>query len=152
MLQLTTRMEINVTAKTVAADIGQLSTFVVKNRVPVVVTDPQFLETITLDRLKFGGGRTGRLAYKIICTVDFPRGKAYALEKLRDLPENVIFLADGFDILLTGGRSAHQTRQEEAQPSGFRPGCPRQRATSRHEKRLGYLVSAPGCGGPERSR
>lgn len=112
MLQLTTRMEINVTAKTVAADIGQLSTFVVKNRVPVVVTDPQFLETITLDRLKFGGGRTGRLAYKIICTVDFPRGKAYALEKLRDLPENVIFLADGFDILLTGGRSDKEVLNE----------------------------------------
>jgi hypothetical protein len=112
MLQLTTKMEINVTARTLAADIGQLSTFIIKNRIPAVVTDSQFLETLTLDRLKFGGGRTGRLAYKIICAVDFPRGKAYALEKLRNLPENVVFLADGFDILLTGGRTDKEVLNE----------------------------------------
>ena len=106
MFDTTTRLEVNVfRGETASVDINQLSGFMIKNRIPVVVTEPSFIEPMVLDRSRFNG------QYKIICAIDFFDGKHYALEKIRDLMQ-VAFLADGFDIMITPNRSDKETLNE----------------------------------------
>lgn len=106
MLSYSTKMEVNLfNSKSVATDMQQLSNFIIKNRIPVVVTEPDFVENVILDRNKFSP------AYKIICAVDFSTGKHYALEKIRDLPRNAL-LADGFEFRVTHGKSDKESLNE----------------------------------------
>ena len=106
MFQITTRLEINVSnASTYNADLRGLATFVIKNRIPAVVVSPEFLEPVLFEKGK-------KLAnFKVICLVGFPDGKGFALEKFRDLPQQSM-MADGFEVMLTPGRSDKECLNE----------------------------------------
>lgn len=92
-------MEVNLLRSRMASgDHINLARWVIKNRVPVIVVDPLYVEASLVERVKHRG------QYKIICSVDFESGKHYGLEKMRPLPKSIM-TADGFDILLTSNRT-----------------------------------------------
>lgn len=106
MFQITTKMEVNIRrGKTAATDMFQLSTFLIKSRIPAVVVEPEFVENILIDRSKYVN------AYKVICAVDFHNGKHFALEKIRDLPQAALS-ADGFEILVSPNRPDKESLNE----------------------------------------
>ena len=105
MFNITTKFELNL-QKATPAEASMASTYAVKNRVPAVVVSPElFLMSVNETAMK-------RAQYKIIVAVDFEHlGKNYALDKIRDLPEEIID-ADGFDILLTPKVTMIETNNE----------------------------------------
>jgi hypothetical protein len=107
MFAQTSKMEINLLHNTGRVDFGgnQLSTFVIKNKVPAVVCVPELVEIVAVDRSQFSH------RYKIICAVDFNNGRNYGLAKVRDLPQSCL-MADGFEVRLTAGRSDKETLNE----------------------------------------
>lgn len=106
MFDITTRLEVNVLrGANVTSDFNNLSNFLVKHRVPVLVVDPTFIAPVLIERMRF------RAQYKIVCAVDFDTGKRYAMEKLRPLPQE-IFKADGLDILLSANRADKESFNE----------------------------------------
>ena len=78
----------------VASSFSQLGTFMVKYKMPAVVTDPMFIDGVLFEKIKCGD------RFKVICAVDFDGGKGYAGEKFRNLPRSAVS-ADGFDILIS---------------------------------------------------
>lgn len=105
MLQLTTKLELNVfNTKSLAMDMPHIGSFVIKNRVPCVVTVPELIDTILFERSKFSP------AFKVICAVDF-FNKNYALQKIRNLSNNV-FMADGFEFRVSSGRNDKESLNE----------------------------------------
>lgn len=104
MLEYTTKMEINV-LRGRNIDIRDISTFVIKNKIPAIICEPEYIDILILDRNKYQG------AYKIICAVDFWDGNNYAMEKIKYLPQSVM-VADGFEILATPNRSDKETFNE----------------------------------------
>lgn len=110
MLQISTKLEINL-LRNMKFQPGthDLSSFVIKNRVPAVVAEPEHIEILVTDRARFGP--KSALSYKIICAVEFWDDKKYALEKVRDLPQSAL-MADGFEVLLTPGRADKEALNE----------------------------------------
>jgi len=103
MIQYTTKMELNVIdRKTNPAQVGQ---FLVKNSCPAVVVLPELVAPFMVDR----SIKRGR--YKIICMVDFPDGKNFAMQKLRDL-SNDAMAADGFDIVCSKNKTFTESLNE----------------------------------------
>lgn len=105
MLHLTTKMEVNLLGDFDASDMNQLSTFIIKNKVPAVVVEPVYVENAIIDRNKYSP------AYKIICAIDFEKGKSFALDKMYEIPTSAL-LADGFEIRVTHGRSDKESLNE----------------------------------------
>jgi hypothetical protein len=103
MFQISTKLEVNLLKNSqFQAGSHDISTFVIKNRIPAVVTEPEYVEIMVTDRARFGPKHAP--SYKIICAIGFWDEKKYALEKIRDLPQNAL-MADGFEVLVTPGRS-----------------------------------------------
>lgn len=106
MYQVTTKLEVNIRKSiNIAADAADLATFMIKNKIPAVVVDPEFLELIMIERNGYKG------PYKVICTVDFETGKAYAMDKLINSPK-AIFEADGVEFLLTPNKNDKESLNE----------------------------------------
>jgi deoxyribose-phosphate aldolase len=112
MFNITTRLEVNIQGMAAGADINGLSTFISKSKIPVIVSDPAYIEGILVERTKFRG------QYQVICTVDFPNGKHFASEKMRDLPK-ASMLADGFDIMVSAKKTDRESLNELRAISDF---------------------------------
>lgn len=99
---LTTRFELNLTPSVnpiTAANWAQ------KHRCPVIVTPPEHVAPLMVNRA------TKNAQYQIIVTLDFPSGKSYAMDKLRNASGD-FSACDGCDILLSGGKSQVETKNE----------------------------------------
>jgi hypothetical protein len=107
LFNYTSKLEVNVRqGPTAASDFVNLPTFLIKNRIPVLIIDPAFIEAAIVDRSRCNGN------YQIITTVDFDTlGKSYALEKITHLPR-VAFNIDGLEILLTANRNDKESLNE----------------------------------------
>jgi hypothetical protein len=79
--------------------------FLIKNRVPVIVTAPEYIAHL----IAYRAARRGQ--YKIICALDFPKGNNFAMDKIyRTHPD--LAAADGYDILLTNRKSGVESKNE----------------------------------------
>jgi len=100
---ITSRFEINVLESNVnpitAADWAQ------KHRCPAVVVGPQHVAPLMANRAAKSG------QYHIIAALDFPKGSHFAMDKLRIAGQD-FSVCDGVDVLLTGGRTQVETRNE----------------------------------------
>lgn len=65
-----------------------------------------------------GGRGRVRGRFKIITPVDWPKGDGFGLAKFRGLSTDALD-ADGFEIMLTGGKTELETRQEAIQFGEF---------------------------------
>jgi len=70
------------------------SEFAVKNRCPAVVTIPELISHAAISRGVLNGN------YKILSTVDWPKGNRSLFDKFRGMPSEAL-AADGFEILLS---------------------------------------------------
>lgn len=98
------RLEINVSLD-FKTDFGNLGSFVKKHGVPAVVVPPELVGPTILDRVR------SQSVFKIICSVDFPAGKLYALEKIRTLVGQTLQV-DGYDIQLSPYRNESEAINE----------------------------------------
>jgi hypothetical protein len=106
MFQYTTKLEVNIRrGKMAPTDMHNLSTFLIKSKIPAIVIDPEFIDPMMVERSKFNG------QYKIIVAVDFDNGRRYGMEKLKYLPKNT-FQTNGIEILLTPGRNDKESLNE----------------------------------------
>lgn len=107
MFQQMTKLEVNIRkGKLAPTDMHNLSSFLIKNCIPTIVVDPEFIEPMLVERSKFNGG------YKIVTAVDFnDAGRHFALEKMRDLPQ-AMFATDGIEVLLTPNRNDKESHNE----------------------------------------
>jgi|APFre7841882654_1041346.scaffolds.fasta_scaffold103374_2 hypothetical protein len=108
MFNMSHKFEVNALRGSVSpGDLVGLGTFAMKHGIQAIVTDPEFIEALFADRLRLGCMNR----YKIICAVDFDKGKNSALSKFRSLPTNAL-AADGFDILLSAKRPDKESYNE----------------------------------------
>jgi hypothetical protein len=108
MFNMSHKFEISALPGAVApGDLVGLGTFAMKYGIQAIVTGPDYIEALFADRLRLGC--VGR--YKIICAVDFDRGRNFALSKFRALPTNAL-AADGFDVLLSANRPDKESYNE----------------------------------------
>lgn len=101
--QVTGKIELNlfnprINSKTVAD-------LVIKNRVPVIVTDPMYVAALRSHRAIRNG------QFKIIAAIDFPKGVNFALDKLKRTHPDFA-MADGFEVMLSTNRSEIELRNE----------------------------------------
>ena len=105
MFRGSSRFEINLFEST-GVEVATASTYAIKNRVPSIVVSPNLFAFAVLDK------STKMAQYKIIVAIDFENlGKNYAIDKLRDLPQEVLG-SDGFDVLITPNRTEMETMNE----------------------------------------
>jgi deoxyribose-phosphate aldolase len=101
--QILSKLEVNILNSKAKPDF--VSNFVLKNRIPAIVASPEFVAPLAAQRAVRRG------SYKIICALDFPAGGNFAMDKIwRANPDLVE--ADGFDILVSVGRSEIETGNE----------------------------------------
>tara|TARA_R100001244_G_scaffold25113_2_gene25485 strand:+ start:132299 stop:133069 length:771 start_codon:yes stop_codon:yes gene_type:complete len=101
--QLTSKLELNLFNERTSADF--VCDFAIKHRIPVIVALPEFIPQLLTRRMI----RSGQ--FKIIAAIDFPKGANFAMDKI--YRSNVDFAAaDGFEILLSPGRTQIETRNE----------------------------------------
>lgn len=100
--QVTGKLELNLF--NVNANIQTISDLVLKNRIPAIVTDPSYLPMLLVNRAAMGG------KYKLIASIDFLKGKAFAIDKLKRAGD--FSGADGCEILLSPDRSEIELRNE----------------------------------------
>lgn len=101
--QITSKCELNVLSAT--TNVAYVNDLAIRYRVPAVVCSPEYVAPLLSQRASRGGG------YQIICAVDFPYGKNFAMDKLkRSHPD--FTMADGFEILVSVGRTEVETKNE----------------------------------------
>lgn len=106
MFNITTKLEINIRkSPSVATDVIGLNILMVKNKIPALIIDPEFIEPMFFERTKVNG------TYKIITTVDFYNGRAYALDKLKDLPRFALE-SEGLEIMVSPNRTDKESLNE----------------------------------------
>lgn len=103
MYEITSKVELNVfDTKVPPIRVGE---FAVKNSVPAIVVPPEFVAPFVVDRTFKNG------FYRIIAAIDFPFGKKFAMQKVRDMGRDAL-AADGFDIQLSTDRTVAETFNE----------------------------------------
>lgn len=103
MYEIASKTEINAfDAKTPPTRVGE---FAVKNFTPAIVVPPELVAPFMADRTYKRG------FYKIIIAVDFPFGKKFAMQKVRDMGRDAL-AAEGFDIQLSVDRTTAETFNE----------------------------------------
>ena len=112
MFNITSKLELNLLKGSAASDFDSVGAFLIKSRIPVVVVDPEFIEAMIIERVRCQG------AFKIITAIDFDKGRNYAIDKFKLLPQS-IFAADGYDVLLTDGRTEKECLNELRAVSEF---------------------------------
>jgi hypothetical protein len=99
---LTTKLEIDVLQANEMQEAFKLAS---EHQMPAVVVHPNLTATAILMR----GQRRG--VFKIITPVDWPKGETYGLNKLRGMSQDN-FASDGFEIMVSGGRSPQEAINE----------------------------------------
>lgn len=99
---ITTKIEPDVAA---ASDLDKTCQLAVIHSLPAIVIPAQMLPQALAERIK----RRGH--FKIIVTIDFPRGEVYGINKMRGLTREAVG-ADGYEILLTPGKNENENRNE----------------------------------------
>lgn len=99
---VTTKLEIDVMQ---INELDQAIQLAAIHNLPAIVVHPQLVTQAIGTRIR----RNGR--FKLISTVDWPKGDTYGMNKLRGLTKEMMEL-DGFEILLTGGKSEIENRNE----------------------------------------
>lgn len=101
--QLTSKLELNLFNEKTSPEF--VCDFAIKHRIPVIVASPQFVPQLLTRRMI----RSGQ--FKIVAAIDFPKGGHFAMSKIHH--SHVDFAAaDGFEILLSKGRSQIESRNE----------------------------------------
>lgn len=108
--QTTSKLELNIIKSSMHPNA--VSDFAIRNRVPVIVASPEHVGALVQLRAVKNG------QYRIICAVDFPAGRGFAMEKLKGLNED-FQLADGYEILLSPDRTEVESRNEMKALHGF---------------------------------
>lgn len=101
--QTTSKLELNIIKTNTNPNV--VADFAIKNRIPVIVTPPEYVGAFVMHRGMRGG------QYRIICSVDFPKGRKFALDKLKGVHED-FSMADGYEILLSENRTEIELRNE----------------------------------------
>ena len=83
-----------------------------KHSMPSVVVHPSLSSDVIMARSRMGG------KFKIITPVDWPRGETFGLSKFTNLSFDSID-ADGFEIVLTPGKTKLETKNEALSISAF---------------------------------
>lgn len=98
------KLEIDVLQANELFDAVELA---VKYTLPALVVHPN----LATEALMIRGRRQGK--FKLITPVDWPKGETFGNVKLRGLSQDALSL-DGFEILLTPGKTEAETRNEAA--------------------------------------
>lgn len=96
------RLEIDVMQ---ANELAEASELAAKHKMPALIVHPDLASEAQIYR-----GRTGG-RYLLITPIDWPKGETFGQNKLRGLSTDALD-ADGFEILLTGGKSMQDSRNE----------------------------------------
>jgi len=99
---ITTKLEIDVMQ---VNEIDQAMQLAAIHRLPAVVVHPQLVTQALSTRVR----RNGR--FKIITTIDWPKGDTFGMNKLRGLTREMMEI-DGYEILMTGGKPEIENRNE----------------------------------------
>lgn len=109
MIDVTTKLEIDVMS---ANELQTSVDLACKHHMPSLVVHPQLVSEAVLMRIK----RKGR--FKIIVPVDWPKGDNFSMLKMRGMTKQNL-AADGFEILLTGGKTEAESHNEAAALTDF---------------------------------
>jgi len=101
--QLAGRLELNIFNPN--TNPQYVSDLVIKNRIQTIVTKSEYVAELITHR----SARNGQ--YRIICTIDFPDGRNFAMDKLKRSHPDFI-AADGFEILLSPDKTEIEARNE----------------------------------------
>lgn len=97
-----TKLEVDVLQ---ANELLEASELALKYNLPALVVHPALMS----DALIIRGGFKGR--YKLITAVDWPKGETFGMAKMHGLSIDALE-ADGYEIVLTAGKSVSDTRNE----------------------------------------
>lgn len=103
------KLEIDVLQANELEEASQLSA---KYKLPAMVVHPDLSENAFILRAKLGG------LYKLITPVDWPKGQVFGMGKMRGLSIHSLDV-DGFEILLTSGKTVAETRNEARSITDF---------------------------------
>lgn len=109
MITITSRLELDVMQ---ANELQHSVDLACKHQMPSLVVHQQLVSDAVVMRIK----RKGR--FKIIVPVDWPKGDSFSMVKMRGMTKQTL-AADGFEVLLTGGRTEAETRNEAKALSDF---------------------------------
>jgi deoxyribose-phosphate aldolase len=96
------RLEIDVMQ---ANELAEASELAAKHKIPALVVHPDLASEAQIYRGRAGG------RYFLITPIDWPKGEIFGQNKLRGLSTDALD-ADGFEILLTGGKNKIDSRNE----------------------------------------
>ncbi len=104
---ITTKIELDVLT---GSEIEKAISYVAQHVIPAIVVPPSLLEQVIMERIK------SKCQFKIICPIDWPTnahggGTQFASAKLRGVTAEML-RADGFEIMMTGGRTQAENLQE----------------------------------------
>lgn len=99
---ITTKLEVDVMQ---ANEMDQAFLLAAQHNLPAVVVHPQLVTQAVAYRIR----RQGR--FKIISTIDWPKGDTFGMSKLRGLTKDMMGI-DGYEILSTGGKSENESGNE----------------------------------------
>jgi 4-hydroxy-3-methylbut-2-en-1-yl diphosphate synthase IspG/GcpE len=109
MTDATIRLEIDVMQ---ANELQTAIDLACKHQMPAMVIHQQLVSEAVMMRIR----RKGR--FKIIVPIDWPKGENFSMLKMRGLTKQAL-AAEGFEILLTGGKSEAETHNEAVALSEF---------------------------------
>jgi hypothetical protein len=99
---VTTKLEIDIMQ---ANELDQAIQLAVAHKLPAIVVHQQLVTSAMASRIRRNG------QFKIIVVVDWPKGDTYGIGKLRGLNREMMEV-DGYEILLTGGKTEIETKNE----------------------------------------
>lgn len=99
---ITTKLELDIMQ---VNELDQAIQLAAVHKLPAVVVHPQLVTQALATRIR----RNGK--FKIISTVDWPKGDIYGMNKLRGLTREMMEI-DGYEILMTGNKSEIENRNE----------------------------------------
>jgi hypothetical protein len=103
-VQITNKLEIEI-GQLNQREILEAGTFSTKNHCQAIIVMPDAVAGVMMDK------STRNSQYRVIAAIDFPNGRNFALDKWRDISPDVL-AADGFEILLSMGRTPADCRNE----------------------------------------
>lgn len=109
MVSITTKLEIDVMQ---ANELVPAIELACKHVMPAIVVHQSLIPQAAIQRIKSKG------RFKIIAPIDWPKGDNFSMLKLRGITSNTLG-ADGFEILLTGGKNEIETRNEASTLTDF---------------------------------
>lgn len=99
---LTTKLEIDIMQ---ASEVDNAMQLAAVHRLPAVVVHPQLLQQAIMTKIKRNG------MFKLLTTIDWPKGDIYGVTKLRGMTNEMMDI-DGYEIMMTGGKTEIENRNE----------------------------------------